>query len=49
VSFGGFDCFLLLVIVGARYKLRSTILTLVLTHLKANTQFVVDLVTLSST
>jgi hypothetical protein len=40
VSFDGFDCFLLLVIVGARYKLRSTLLTLVLTPLKTNTQFV---------
>jgi hypothetical protein len=40
VSFGGFDCFLLLVIVGTRDKLRSTLLTLVLTALKANTQFI---------
>jgi hypothetical protein len=37
VSFGGFDCFLFLVIVGARNKLRSTLHTLVLTPLKANT------------
>jgi hypothetical protein len=40
VSFGGFDCFLLLVVVGAWYKLRSTLLTLVLTPLRTNTQFV---------
>jgi hypothetical protein len=40
VSFGGFDCFLLLVVVGARNKLRSTLLTLVLTSLKSNTQFI---------
>jgi hypothetical protein len=39
-SFGGFDCFLLLVLVGARNKLRSSLLTLVLTPLKANIQFV---------
>jgi hypothetical protein len=40
MSFGGFDCFLLLVVVGARNKLGRTLLTLVLTSLKANTQFV---------
>jgi hypothetical protein len=40
VSFGGFDCFLLLVVVGARNKLGSTLSTLVLTSLKPNTQFV---------
>jgi hypothetical protein len=40
VSFGGFDYFLLLVIVGTRDKLRSTLVTLVLTPLKAKTQFV---------
>jgi hypothetical protein len=39
VSFGGFDYFLLLVVVGASNKLRSTLPTLVLTPLKANTQF----------
>jgi hypothetical protein len=39
VSFGGFDCFLL-VVVGARNKLGSTLSTLVLTSLKLNTQFV---------
>jgi hypothetical protein len=40
VSFGGFDCFLLFVVVGARNKLESSLLTLVLTPLKSNTQFV---------
>jgi hypothetical protein len=40
VSFGGFDCFLLFVVVGGRNKLWSSLLTLVLTSLKANTQFV---------
>jgi hypothetical protein len=40
VSFGGFDCFLFLVVVGARNKLGSTLHTLVLTPLKVNTQFV---------
>jgi hypothetical protein len=40
VSFGGFDSFLLFLVVGARYKLRSTLLTLVHTPLKTNTQFV---------
>jgi hypothetical protein len=39
VSFDGFDCFLLLVVVGAMNKLRSTLLTLVLRSLKTNTQF----------
>jgi hypothetical protein len=40
VSFGGFDCFLLFVVVGGRNNLESPLLTLVLTPLKANTQFV---------
>jgi hypothetical protein len=40
VSFGGFDCFLLFVVVGGRNKYGSPLLTLVLTPLKANTQFV---------
>jgi hypothetical protein len=40
VSCGGFDCFLLLVVAGARNKLGSTLPTLVLTSLKSNTQFV---------
>jgi hypothetical protein len=43
VSFGGFECFLLFVVVGARNKLGSTLLTLVLTSLKANTKFVCGL------
>jgi hypothetical protein len=37
VSFGGFDCFLLFVVVGGRNKFGSSLLTLVLTPLKANT------------
>jgi hypothetical protein len=40
VSFDGFECFLLFVVVGARNKLGSTLLTLVLTSLKANTHVV---------
>jgi hypothetical protein len=40
VSFGRFDCFLLFVVVGGRNKLGSSLLTLVLIPLKANTQFV---------
>jgi hypothetical protein len=40
VSFGGFDCFLFLVVVAARNKLWSTLHTLVLTPLKANAQFI---------
>jgi hypothetical protein len=43
VSFGGFDCFLFLLVVGARNKLGSTLHTLVLTPLKTNTQFVCGL------
>jgi hypothetical protein len=43
VSFYGFDCFLLLVVVGARNKFMNTLLTLILTPLKANTQFVCGL------
>jgi hypothetical protein len=39
-GFGGFDCFFLFVIGGARDKLGSTLFTLVLTPLKANTQLV---------
>jgi hypothetical protein len=37
VSFGGFDCFLLFVVVGGRNELGCSLLTLVLTPLKANT------------
>jgi hypothetical protein len=39
-SFGGFDWFLLLMVGGARNKLGSTLLTLILTPLKTNTQLV---------
>jgi hypothetical protein len=49
VSFGGFDCFLLFVVFGDRNKLGSTLLTFVLTSLEPNTQFVVDMVALSTT
>jgi hypothetical protein len=49
VSFGGFECLLLFVIVGGRNKLRNTLLTHVLTSLRANTQFYVDLIALSFT
>jgi hypothetical protein len=37
VSFGGFECLLLFLVVGARNKLGGTLLTLVLTSLKTNT------------
>jgi hypothetical protein len=40
VGFGWFECFLLFVVVGARNELRSTLLTLILTSLIANTKFV---------
>jgi hypothetical protein len=40
VSFGEFDYFLLLVVGGARNEFESTLLTLILTPLKINTQFV---------
>jgi hypothetical protein len=40
VRFGEFGCFLLFVVVGGRNKFESSLLTLVLTPLKANTQFV---------
>jgi hypothetical protein len=40
MSFGWFECFLFLVVVGVRNKLRSTLLTIFLTSLKPNTQFV---------
>jgi hypothetical protein len=43
VNFDGFECFLLFVLDGARNKLESTLLTLVLTSLKANTEFVCGL------
>jgi hypothetical protein len=40
MSFGGFDCCFLFVVGGARNKLGSTLLTLILTPLKPNTQSV---------
>jgi hypothetical protein len=40
VSFGGFDCCILFMVGGARNKLGSTLLTLILTPLKPNTQSV---------
>jgi hypothetical protein len=40
VSFGGFDGFLFLVVVGARNKVRNSLPTFVLTPLKAKTQSV---------
>jgi hypothetical protein len=43
VSFGGFEYFLLFVVVGARNKLGSTFHKIVLTSLKANTQFICGL------
>jgi hypothetical protein len=43
VSFGGFDCCFLFVVGGARNKLGSTVLTLIITPLKPNTQSVCGL------
>jgi hypothetical protein len=40
LSFGGSDCFLILVVGGAGNELGSTLLTLILTPLKVNTQSV---------
>jgi hypothetical protein len=40
MGFGWFECFLFFMVAGARNKLRSTLLTLFLTSLKANTQSV---------
>jgi hypothetical protein len=40
MSFGGFDCCFLFVVGGVRNKLGSTLLTLILTPLKLNTQSV---------
>jgi hypothetical protein len=48
VSVGEFDCFLLLVVGGARDELRSILLTLVLTLLKPIPNLYVGLVALSS-
>jgi hypothetical protein len=42
VSFGGFDCCFLFVVGGARNELGSTLLTLIFTPLKTNTQFVCE-------
>jgi hypothetical protein len=38
VGFDWFECFLFFMVVGARNKLRSTLLTVILTSLKLNTQ-----------
>jgi hypothetical protein len=38
VRFGGFDCCFLFVVGGAEIELESTLLTLILTPLKTNTQ-----------
>jgi hypothetical protein len=43
VSFGGFDCCFLFVVGGARNELGSTLLTLILTPLKPNTQSICGL------
>jgi hypothetical protein len=40
VGFDGFECFFLLVIIGAWNKLGSTLLTFILTSLKTDTQIV---------
>jgi hypothetical protein len=40
MSFGGFECFFVFVVGGARNELGSTLLTLILTPLKTNTQSV---------
>jgi hypothetical protein len=40
VGFGWFECFLLFMVVGTRNELGSTLLTLFLTSLKPNTQFI---------
>jgi hypothetical protein len=42
VSFGGFDYFLFFMVVGGWNKLESSFFTLVITPLKANTQFVCE-------
>jgi hypothetical protein len=43
VCFGGFNYYFLFVVVGDRNELGSTLLTLILTTLKTNTQFVCGL------
>jgi hypothetical protein len=40
MGFGWFQCFLFFMVAGARNKLRSTLLTFLLTSLKPNTQSV---------
>jgi hypothetical protein len=44
MGFGWFECCFLFVVGGARNKLGSTLLTLILTPLKANTQSVLNTV-----
>jgi hypothetical protein len=43
MGFGWFECFLFFMVDGARNKLRSTLLTFLLTSLKSNTQSVCGL------
>jgi hypothetical protein len=43
MDFSWFECFLFFMVAGARNKLRSTLLTFLLTPLKPNTQFVCGL------
>jgi hypothetical protein len=43
MSFGWFECLLFFMVAGARNKLRSILLTFLLTSLKLNTQFVCEL------
>jgi hypothetical protein len=43
MGFGWFECFLFFMVAGARNKLRSTLLTFLLTSLKPNTQSVCGL------
>jgi hypothetical protein len=40
VSFDGFECFFLFVIIGDRNKLGSTLFSFILTSLQTNTQFI---------
>jgi hypothetical protein len=49
MDFGWFECFLFFMVAGARNKLRSTLLTFLLTSLKPNSNLYVDLVALCST
>jgi hypothetical protein len=43
MGFGWFECFLFFIVAGARNKLRSTLLTFLLTSLKPNTQSICGL------